>query len=88
MSLTHNCNKCSKPLRVEGSTTIKLTPKQSGILSTFAENSGATNVDVARIHHVTTEAISFHLKMIRKKFNRPNASGHALSNIAKLHGLI
>lgn len=88
MSLTNNCSNCSKPLRVKGGGAVKLTSKQSGILKTFAENSGATNVDVARIHHVSTETIAFHLKAIRKKFNRPNASGHALSNIAKLHGLI
>ena len=88
MSLTNNCSACSKPLRVQGKSSIRLTPKQSRVLEAFAKNSIATNVDVARINHVTTETIAFHLKAIRKKFNTPSASGHALSNIAKLHGLI
>jgi DNA-binding CsgD family transcriptional regulator len=88
MALTRNCNQCSKPLRVQGGASVTLTPRQAKVLEAFAENSGATNVDVAKISHVTTETVAFHLKAIRKKFNRPSASGHALSNIAKLHGLI
>lgn len=66
MNLTNNCNKCSKPLRVKGAASVKLTSKQSKVLETFAENSDATNVDVARINHVATETVAFHLKAIRK----------------------
>ncbi|HRF86998.1 MAG TPA: autoinducer binding domain-containing protein [Pseudomonadales bacterium] len=88
MNLTHGCNSCGKSFRIQGGESIQLTKKQNQILTVFAEHASASNVDVARINHVTVETVAFHLKAIRKKFNQPNASGHALSNIAMMHGLI
>src|SRR6478735_2748667 len=32
MNLTNNCDSCSKPLRVEGGASVKLTPKQARVL--------------------------------------------------------
>jgi DNA-binding CsgD family transcriptional regulator len=88
LDLTNNCQRCIKTLRVEGGKVVKLTPKQAKVLETFLDNPGATNGDVAKIHFVSPEAIAFHLKAIRQKFRKPHASGHALSHIAKAHGLI
>ena len=75
-------------LRVGGGNPVRLTAKQARILKSFYENPSATNGDIAKLHHVTVEAVVFHLKAIRRKFCMPNTSGHVLANVAILHGLI
>ncbi len=88
IGLTQGCNQCTKSLRVQGEPSVQLTKKQRRVLEVFAEDASATNVEVAKKTHVSTETVAFHLKAVRRKFNQPNASGHALSNIATAHGLL
>jgi hypothetical protein len=88
LSQTNTCHSCKAALRIAGGHPVKLTPKQTRILEVFSKNSAFTNGDVAKALCVSTEAIAFHLKAIRRKLQKPSASGHALSHIAKAHGLI
>lgn len=88
LSLTNSCATCAKSLRVAGGPSIKLTPMQTKILQSFAANSTATIAHVAALNHLTTDTVNFHLKAIREKFSKKSASGHALSAIAREHGLI
>lgn len=88
LQLTKGCERCNPCLRVEGGQAVKLTPMQLRILQSFASHSSATTADIARQHQVKPDTINFHLKAIREKLNKPNASGHALANVARAHGLI
>ncbi len=87
-TLTKHCAKCGNSLRFGGEQSVTLTKTQAEILRHFSHNTAASTTDIARIQHVSINTINFHLKTIRRKFNKPNASGHSLSNIAKEHGLL
>lgn len=88
LALTNTCARCAKSLRIAGGPSIKLTPMQTRILQSFAADSTATIANVAALNNLTTNTVNFHLKSIREKFSKKSASGHALSAIAREHGLI
>lgn len=88
MALAEQCQHYQMNIRVGGSSPVRLTGRQKEVLQTFLEHAKANNRSVAKMHALSPESISFHLKDIRKRFNKPGASGHALATIAKAHGLI
>ncbi len=88
LSLTKGCGHCNIPLRTGGNAAITLTKAQANILKQFSQHASASTKDIAQSQNISTNTVNFHLKTLRQKLGKPNASGHALANIAKEHGLL